>query len=389
MRVLFVIHAPADPATAVFLNVSRRAEHLRLSGHSAEIITPADVGVPRMSGIWPLLYPLFLIARGRLLRHDVVAFHSHAGWPFFLFRWFLDPRRRITAVTVFHGLEPLYHEAEERELARSGRAYSFRFRLLHRVVLQRLLAACCRRSDAVLCLNSVEREYLIERRWCEPKRVVIIANGVESELLRIPRVYESDAHRLLFVAQWRPLKGTQYLVRAFTTLAERHPHLRLICAGTGAPEAVVRSEFPSAIRDRVDVYPRVTRLELAGLLRAADLFAFPSLFEGFSGALLEAMAAGLPIVATRAGAAADMLEDGGNALVIDSADAAALAAALDRLLADAPLRKRLGESAQRDAATCDWMQVNALFTAVLAEVERNGSASGDRRPCVKRHDLRV
>lgn len=389
MRVLFVIHAPADPATAVFLNVTRRAEHLRESGHSAEIITPADVGVHRMSGIWPLLYPLFLIARGSLSRHDVVAFHSHSGWAFFLFRWFLDPRHQITAVTTFHGLEPLYHDAEERELARSGRAYSFRFRMLHRVVLQRLLAACCRRSNAVLCLNSAERQYLIENTWCEPHRVAIVANGVESELLRMPRAYASDARRLLFVAQWRPLKGTRYLVPAFTTLAERYPDLRLICAGTGVAEAVVRAAFPSAVRERVDVLPRVTRQELAGLLHAADAFVFPSLSEGFSGALLEAMAAGLPIVATRAGAAADMLEDGSNALVVEYADVSALILALDRLLADAMLRKRLGEGAQRDAAAFEWTQVNALFTAVLEESRRNGSASGDRRPCVKQHDLRA
>ena len=380
MRVLFVIHAPADPATAVFLNVTRRAEHLRESGHSAEIITPADVGVHRMSGFWPLLFPLFLIARGRLSRHDVVSFHSHSGWAFFLLRWFLDPRRQITAVTMFHGLEPLYHDAEERELARSGLGYSFRFRLLHRVVLQRLLAACCRRSNAVLCLNSAERQYLIENRWCEPHRVAIVANGVESEFLRMPRAYESDARRLLFVAQWRPLKGTRYLVPAFTTLAERYPDLRLICAGTGVPEAVVRAEFPSAVRERVDVLPRVTRQELEGLLRGADAFVFPSLSEGFSGALLEAMAAGLPIVATRAGAAADMLEDGSNALVVEYADVSALILALDRLLADAMLRKRLGDGAQREAAAFDWPQVNALFTAVLEESRRNGSASGDRRP---------
>jgi len=389
MRVLFVIHAPADPATAVFLNVTRRAQHLRESGHSAEIITPADVGVPRMSGIWPLLYPLFLIACVRLSRYDVVAFHSHSGWAFFLFRWWLDPRRQITAVTTFHGLEPLYHDAEERELGRSGRAYSVRFRLLHRVVLQRLLAACCRRSSAALCLNRAEREYLIENAWCEAHRVAIVANGVEPELLRIPRAYESDARRLLFVAQWQPRKGTRYLVPAFTTLAERHPDLRLMCAGTGVPETVVRAAFPSAVRDRVDVWPRVTRLELAGLLRGADAFVFPSLFEGFSGALLEAMAAGLPIVATRAGAAADMLVDGANALVVEYADAGALTVTLERLLTDARLRKRLGEGAQREAAACDWAHVNALYTAVLEEIRRNGSASGDRRPCVKQHAHRA
>jgi hypothetical protein len=108
--------------------------------------------------------------------------------------------------------------------------------------------------------------------------------------------------RLLFVGQWLPAKGTRDLVEAFATLAGR-ADLELACVGTGASEAAVLADFPETVRGRVRVRPHVDRSELHAELAHADLFVFPSLSEGFSNALLEAMAASLPIVATPVGAA--------------------------------------------------------------------------------------
>ena len=94
---------------------------------------------------------------------------------------------------------------------------------------------------------------------------------------------------------------------------------------------------------------------------------FPSLSEGFSGALLEAMAAALPVIATNAGAAADLLTDGRNALVVPAADADALAAAATRLMSDPTLRRRLGAAAQTTAQRYEWTRVNQMFAAEILQ----------------------
>jgi glycosyltransferase involved in cell wall biosynthesis len=171
----------------------------------------------------------------------------------------------------------------------------------------------------------------------------------------------------LFVGQWLPAKGTRDLVDAFTALAGR-ADLDLACVGTGTPEATVLADFPDAVRGRVRVRPRVDRDELHAELARADLFVFPTLSEGFGNALLEAMAASLPIVTTPFGAAVDLLRDGVNAAVVPPADAAALAARIEALMADGPARAALGRAAHTTARHYETRHVNERFAEVFTHV---------------------
>ncbi len=105
------------------------------------------------------------------------------------------------------------------------------------------------------------------------------------------------------------------------------------------------ADFPPVVRPRVQVIPRLERLALVDVYREADVMIAPSLYEGFGVALVEAMAARLPIVTTRVGVAADALADGESALIIPTRHAQAIVREVERLLADAGLRERLGEAA--------------------------------------------
>jgi glycosyltransferase involved in cell wall biosynthesis len=122
------------------------------------------------------------------------------------------------------------------------------------------------------------------------------------------------------------------------------------------------------VRGRVRVRPRVDRGALHEELAHADLFVFPSLSEGFSNALLEAMAAGLPIVATPVGAAVDLLRDGLNAAVVPAADAPALTARIASLLPHADERAALGRAAQATAREYEVRRVNEHFIDRLMHV---------------------
>jgi glycosyltransferase involved in cell wall biosynthesis len=281
----------------------------------------------------------------------------------------------VTSITAFHGLEPLYHRAVSDELARTGERLSFRFRLLHQHLVPALLRMSCRRSDAVFCLNREEAEYLARERWCDPGRIVVVANGVDPELLT-RREHRGRARRLLFVGQWLRAKGTRYLTAAFARIAALHPDVTLVCAGTGAHADAVRSDFAPEVRNRVTALPRVTRVELAEQLRAADIFLFPSLSEGSSGALLEALASSLPVITTRAGAAGDLLQHELSALLVPIADAEALASAAGRLIEDDALRQALADGGHRVARGYAWDAVNDAYAAevVRAAAPRHAAA---------------
>ena len=345
LRVLVATHGPADERTAVYSTLFNHAEYLRDQGHRVDLITATDLrwGSPRFD---PLCLPPALALKG-VSRYDVAVFHSYLGCTFHQLRPVLDPDRRTATITSFHGLEPLYYSALASEAIRQGRPLSARYRLLHGQVMPPLLRASCRASDAVFCLNAGEARYLVNEGWAEPDRVHVLGNGIEPDAF-VERVPRKALRELLFTGQWLPVKGVRYLVQAFTDLAERED-VRLTCLGTGASADVVRSAFPDAVRGRVRVVPSAGRAQVFDALREADLFVFPTLSEGFSKALLEAMAAGLPVVATAVGAVPDLLRDGHNGQVTPPADAEAVVSAVVRYIRDPEMAARHGAAA-RDTA---------------------------------------
>ena len=275
--------------------------------------------------------------RGRLSLVRGVAVAGHGG------RSAKAGRTRL--VTQFHGLEPLYHDAMSREIVRRGRRFSARYRLMYGFWMPRRLRRACRGSDLVLCLNTAERREIVRRGWASEDRVVVFPSQVEDACF-IEHQYRASATRLLFVGQWLEGKGTAYLADAFGRLAALRQNLELGCVGTRLDPEKVLASFPASIRDRVSVRPQFPREQLPEIFREADIFVFPSLSEGFSLALLEAMAAGLPIVCTPVGSAADLLERDQGAVFVPPADSNALVGAIEHLLDDEERRRALGSAAQ-------------------------------------------
>jgi glycosyltransferase involved in cell wall biosynthesis len=349
----------------VYRSVSDRVSHLRGVGCTVDFLTRDDLARPAWARLDLLLLPILLAVRD-LSRYDVIVFHSYLGWAFHCLRRWFDPTRRITTIPWFHDLEPLHQRAIRDDGQRQGRERFWHLRLLLEIVMPRLLKRSCRASDAVFCFNSIEAGYLATEGWAEPHRVHRVANGVDAECF-LQRRHRDVASRLLFVGEWHPGKGTRCLVDAFTSLAALGD-VELACVGTGAPADDVLAAFPAAVRPRVSVFAQVDRHELYRQLARADVFVFPSLSEGFSSALLEAMASSMPVVATRVGAAVDLLDDGRNGVLVPSANPSALVAAVTRLVTDVRTRTVMGEAARRTASGFTSDAAGAGFAITLLDV---------------------
>jgi glycosyltransferase involved in cell wall biosynthesis len=209
-------------------------------------------------------------------------------------------------------------------------------------------------------------------RKSDPKRTFeIIPNGVDTEEFRPDPTREHDGiFRILAVGRLTPRKGLRFLIRAMALLpAEQKTELWLVGDGEERPslEALAKDCGISGI---VKFFGPVPHEELPKYYGLADVFCLPSLNEGMSNTVLEAMAAGLPIVATVTGGTEELVADGENGLFVAQESPEDLAEKFRTLLADEELRKRMGEASRRKAEAMSWKVVAEQFLETLSVDKR-------------------
>lgn len=159
-------------------------------------------------------------------------------------------------------------------------------------------------------------------------------------------------------------KGQRVLLEALRLASPTLAQCPVLLIGAGEDEAALRAEargLPQvAFTGFVD--------NVADYLAALDLFVFPSREEGLGSVLIDAMAQGLPIVASRVGGIPELIEDGQTGLLVPPGDASALAAVLTRVTADAALRARLGARARQAAATYTPEAMAAAYAALYHDI---------------------
>jgi len=206
-------------------------------------------------------------------------------------------------------------------------------------------------SDRTIAVSRAVARALL-RRGAPPWRLSVVPNGVD--LARIDREVSGaeieTARALAGWVPWRPTVGVvarrkdhELLLRALAAL-QRPVTLALV--GT-APDPALRSLAAAAPQHVVRFVP--FRPDVLPFYRLFDVVVLPSRREGLSQALLEAMALGLPVVASRAGGNPDLVTHGDDGWLVPPRDSAAFAQALARLLGDAALRRRIGARARRTA----------------------------------------
>ncbi len=190
--------------------------------------------------------------------------------------------------------------------------------------------------------------------------------------------------RLLCVASLTPRKGHDLLLRALAGLRAEPWHLDCVGSLDRNPawaEGLIRLRDELGLAGRVSFPGTLGEEELEGRYGGADLFVLPSRFEGYGMVFAEALAHGLPILATRAGASGETVPPEAG-LLVPADDPVALRQALRRLMADTALRGRLAKGA-RTAGIClpTWRDAVAAFAAALEEaVEKAGRAGRDEVP---------
>jgi phosphatidylinositol alpha-mannosyltransferase len=201
----------------------------------------------------------------------------------------------------------------------------------------------------------------------------IIPNGIEfarfgEHVAPVPGLRDGRPI-ILFVGRYNESrKGFKYLLRALPAVRQAVPTVRLVVVGRGKPERYRRYLAARGIHD-VLFTGFVGAEELPRYYASCDVFCAPSTGgESFGIVLLEAMAAGRALVASRIPGYASVVTDGDEGLLVEPKQPAALAAALVRLLTDRALRERLGARGRRTAAGYDWEQISRRVLRYYKEV---------------------
>jgi glycosyltransferase involved in cell wall biosynthesis len=278
---------------------------------------------PRLRGL-----PLRLIRELRRLRPELVHAHSGAWIPVGIATLFLRaPRLVLTA----HGQDASRWPVVTRWVARRADRVTAVSSSLATDLRQRLQL----RRDVDVILNGVDR-------WGAP-----LADS-RSEL-RAGRGVASTDLLVLAVGRLEPVKGHAVLLEAFQQALRRAPRLRLAILGTGSLEGPLRTKSRElGIADRVGLLG--FRRDAPEWMRSADIFVMPSRDEGMPIALLEAMACGLPVVASAVPGIVETLGSPPAGELVPPDDVESLAAALVRVSENAPARASLAAAAERRAS---------------------------------------
>ena len=260
----------------------------------------------------------------------------------------VPPTRRAATVVSVHDLTPLHHPelCDEATLAYPG------------LIRRALARGAWVHTDSAFVAGEVTDAFGVD-----PERLRVVHPGIPD----LPVVAEEDAtavlSRLLPAGSGRyclavgtaePRKDLPGLVRAFGEVAARHGDLRLVLSGPAGwgEDTLASAVSASPARDRIVRTGWVEPRDLAVVLSHASVLAYPSLYEGFGFPPLQAMRAGVPVVATRAGSLPEVL--GNGALMVEPGDHDALVLALEASLVDDALRRRLVAAGKARSSGFSW-----------------------------------
>jgi glycosyltransferase involved in cell wall biosynthesis len=229
-----------------------------------------------------------------------------------------------------------------------------------------MMGSAIRHSAVVFTVSDSSRADILRfYPWADPARVHVVPNAIDTELLEDPGEEEMERVReryqlrgrfILFAGNVKPHKNLERLIRAFAVVREQggHDDLQLLLIGDDVSRygSLRRAVEATRLRQDVRFFGFVPPSTLSALYRMADVFAFPSLYEGFGLPPLEAMSCGTPVVTSRMAALHEVVDEA--AVLVDAYSVDDIAAGIVRVLDDDDLRTDLVRKGHARARKFSW-----------------------------------
>ncbi|MFC2061477.1 glycosyltransferase family 4 protein [Elusimicrobiota bacterium] len=254
------------------------------------------------------------------------------------------------------------------------------FNPLHAIILM-IEKHNLRKAKKIISISEREKEYIIEHYSIAPEKIVPLPHGVDLDSfsikdrdskrkeIRAGYNFNADDTVLLFTAHEFKRKGLGQIIEAMNDLNRND--LKLLVIGKDDPAPYIELAEQAGLTERVIFAGTVSDIE--DYYAAADLFVFPTMYEPFGLVILEAMAAGLPVITSRSAGAAELIEDGEEGLLLDDdKDVKEVADKIRLVMDNSSLRHDLGMNAADKARRYSWDDIAERTYKLYKEVLEAG-----------------
>ncbi len=372
MNVCFITSEPMPPREGIGHHIYYLAQHFLKQGVTPVVITrkrPGQTAFQEIDGIAvhritaPFVPPFHLAVHKvylqpflRELTSQIDLFHVHL--PLVPYLTLLRP----TVVTIHSSLIEDIRYYEQHTMAVRAKA------LLTNTYYRRIYRQYLKRADALITVSGTVASELNTHFGVSAAQLQVIPNGVDSGFFTAQRQEKNPV--VLFVGRLGERKGLEDYLTAAEYIYGQLPETRFRIAGEGPLREKLERRISSApFAKQVEFLGWCSREKLQSLLQSATVFVFPSRYEAAPLTLLEALSAGLPIVATPVGNAPDVLEHDRNALIVPPASPERISQSVLRLLQDTELRQRLGKNARNTVIKkLTWQRVSEQTLHVYQQI---------------------
>lgn len=385
MRILVGADVPCDPNSGASGTVFQTNRALRELGHSVDELWADDLKRRIEHGNLHYLLELPFVYRKHVRRkhvcngYDVIELNQpHAYLTAKHFKQHIDAP---VVVVRSQGVEIMADEIVDRwknHLEVFDRSYLRRSlsRLLKRL-LDLHWYQVAKYADGVIVSATDNAEYLQQRLNIANSRISVVPMGVPNLFLGSlpPRLSSERLSRMLFVGQYAFFKGPTILARMVDRLLEHGPDLTFswVCNRDDHERAL--ELFSDSVKSRVRLLSYRSQEKLMAIYDTHGIFLFPSIFEGFGKAPLEAMSRGLCVFASNVGGMRDYISHGKNGHLYDVGDVESLAADVFSLVNDLPTAQEIADQARRTACAYTWRHGAELCIAFYNELLKTKRSS--------------
>ncbi len=245
--------------------------------------------------------------------------------------------------------------------------YSERFSLIY-APLKPIIKHIWKKSDFTIANSQGLKELALKS--APKKDIGVIYNGIKIDEF-VPAIQKpDDVFNILSVCRLTERKGINYLIDSMPEILKNYPKAKLLLAGEGDQmENLKKQTRQLDLKEKVEFLGRVDHEKIADIFKKAHVFVLPSLNEGMSNTMLEALSSGLPIIATDTGGTKELVVEGENGFIIQMKSAQDIAKKVTKIIENPELQKTLGRQSRQKAESMSWKKVAGEYLNLYKKIK--------------------